>query len=73
MDGAGGVMAISSTFLLLLLFAVEGLIADAGWRSESTALTVRPEGRQFHDRAWREILDVLIAQAGEVESIVDEA
>lgn len=40
--------------------------------SESNALTVRPEGRTFWDQAWREILDVLIAQAGEIEAIVDE-
>lgn len=31
-----------------------------------------PEGKQFQDQAWQEILEVLIAQAGEVEEIVDE-
>lgn len=72
MDDAGAVMAISSKCSVLFLGAdCPLLIADCC--SESTALTVRPEGRQFQDKAWREILDVLIAQAGEVEDIVDEA
>lgn len=40
--------------------------------SESAALTTGPEGRQFHEKAWKEILQVLVQQAGEVEEIVGE-
>jgi hypothetical protein len=38
--------------------------------SESTALTTGSEGKQFQDKAWTEILEVLETQAPEVRSIV---
>lgn len=43
-----------------------------GYLDESAALTTGPEGRQFHEKAWKEILQVLVQQAGEVEEIVGE-
>ncbi|KAJ5820161.1 hypothetical protein N7474_005752 [Penicillium riverlandense] len=41
-----------------------------GYLDESTALTTGSEGKQFQDKAWTEILEVLEAQAPEVRSIV---
>lgn len=71
MDDAGGAMATSSKCpLACVCSAVAGLMNQR--RSESTALTVGAEGKRFQDQAWQEILEVLVAQAGEVEEIVDE-
>lgn len=41
-----------------------------GYLDESAALTVGEEGRKFREKAWREIGDVLRAQAEEVEGII---
>ncbi|BCR91227.1 putative short-chain dehydrogenase/reductase family protein [Aspergillus chevalieri] len=43
-----------------------------GYLDESNALTTGMEGWQFQEKAWREILQVLVEQAGEVEEIVGE-
>lgn len=40
--------------------------------SESNALTTGEEGWHFQEKAWKEILQVLVEQAGEVEEIVGE-
>ena len=40
--------------------------------SESAALTMGSEGKQFEGQAWREVLGVLREQAGEVDEIVGE-
>lgn len=40
--------------------------------SESAALTMGSEGKQFEGQAWRETLGILREQAGEVDEIVGE-
>lgn len=45
---------------------------QANASSESNALTTGAEGWQFQEKAWKEMLQVLVEQAGEVEEIVGE-
>ncbi|KAJ5692544.1 hypothetical protein N7462_001967 [Penicillium macrosclerotiorum] len=44
-----------------------------GYLDESMALTTGPDGSQFQAKAWKEITEVLIAQAAEVRAIVEGA
>ena len=74
MGDAGAVMDISSMFLascfLSLCFLLSLMLMALS--SESAALTMSSEGKQFEGQAWREILGVLREQAGEVDEIVGE-
>jgi hypothetical protein len=38
--------------------------------SESTALTTGTEGKEFQVKAWKEIMDLLKEQSGEIEGLV---
>lgn len=52
---------------MLSLLSPHDLTPYADYDSESTALTVGEEGRQFQDKAYSEILAVLQAQSADVD------
>lgn len=70
MGDVGAVMVISSMIAFFSSYFPRLMQANA--YSESNALTTGEEGWHFQEKAWKEILQVLVEQAGEVEEIVGE-